>query len=346
MLAATLLGADRAREPSRPVDTAREALDRVLELGPGDPAVLESLADIRAQMGQRPLDARTRVLYAALLLEMASGHDDCKAAAFHAGRSSELAPVTVWVIRAATLVLTRCGETDGASSLIRDMFGYEPESAADLLIAAEPFLDRARVERAVPPSPAAWLAWSRQLRAEGRSEEADRWADEAHRRWPENLDTLHDVTSRAALRGDWARLALLLPPDRALPEKREWAILFAYRARTRAEARDFDGARADVELAMSLSGSSGGVLLHVGDALEAMGDTDGARRAWRRGLFESSAKQESTRLRARLLTRVARLEDLHGEPAAALRAWRDVLELQPDHAEALRRVGELDVLGR
>jgi len=72
-LVGTLLGADRSREPTRPVDTAREALFRVLDRGPTDPGVRELLGELRLQIGQRPLDARTRALYSALLLEMAMG---------------------------------------------------------------------------------------------------------------------------------------------------------------------------------------------------------------------------------------------------------------------------------
>ena len=42
-----------------------------------------------------------------------------------------------------------------------------------------------------------------------------------------------------------------------------------------------------------------------------------------------------------LLSRLARLEDEYGRPAAALRHWKALLELDPDHVEARRRVDDL-----
>jgi len=345
LLAATVLGADRARSVSRLQETARETLFRILERGPGDPEVLASLEGIRSDMGLRPLDAFLRVVYAALLVEMSSGGADCGAATFHAGRASELAPVTVPVVGPASMVLVRCGEESRGLGLIREMFGYEPESAARLLTTLGPFMDPERAEDTVPPEPEAWLAWSRELREQGRAQESESWALEAHRRWPGHLETLQELATRAASRNDWVALGSLLPLHGELPERRETAILYAYRARVRAEAGDTTGARRDVETATRLSEHSA-VLLQAGDALLVSGDSEGARRAWRRALFEmSSESDDSPRARARVLVRLARLEDTDGEPADALRAWREVLTQEPGNAEARKHVGELDVLG-
>ena len=190
------------------------------------------------------------------------------------------------------------------------------------------------------------MAWSRELRARGRAAESERWANHAYRRWPENLEAMHDVASRAVSDRDWIRLGMILPPDGDLPESRDAAVLYAYRARARAEAGDVAGARRDTEKAVALSERSSPVWLHAGDALLAAGAGDAARRAWRRALFELSPKDESTRIRARLLIRLARLEDAFGQPAAALRAWRDVLDEEPANSEAGHRVDELAVPGR
>jgi hypothetical protein len=38
---------------------------------------------------------------------------------------------------------------------------------------------------------------------------------------------------------------------------------------------------------------------------------------------------------------MARYEDDHGKPAAALRAWKAVLEEDPEHPEAQRRIADL-----
>jgi len=45
--------------------------------------------------------------------------------------------------------------------------------------------------------------------------------------------------------------------------------------------------------------------------------------------------------RRNLLTRLARLEDEHGRASAALRLWQAILELDPSHPEATRRVRAL-----
>jgi tetratricopeptide (TPR) repeat protein len=346
LVAGTLLGADRARSPSRLQASAQETLFRILERGPHDSEVLAALRNIRSEMGRRPLDAFARVVYAALVLEMSSGNSYCEVATFHARRASELAPVTVPVVAPASIVLTRCGEEDRGLSLVREMFGYAPESAAELLTNLGPFVDAERAREAVPAEPEAWLAWLRELREQGRAEESDRWALESHRRWPDHLETLQDLAARAASRSDWIALGRLLPLDLEIPERRETAILYAYRARARAEAGDVAGAHSDADKAAHLCVRHSAVLMHAGDALLVAGDADAARRLWRRALFELPAdSDDSPRSRARLLVRLARLEDADGEPATALRAWRDVLTYEPGNAEAIRRVGELDVLG-
>jgi len=340
-LAGSLLGADRARAPSRPVDMAREALFRVLDHGPNDPGVLELLRSLRIQIGQRPLDARTRALYSALLLEMSMGPQDGPAPAFHAARAAELAPVTVPVVRAAALVLARSGRPDAAGRIVAEMFGYDAESAAGLLSTLETFLDPDRIQQAIPADPVAWLAWSRELADRGRTDDADDWLSGAYRTWPDHPGVLQRFAARAVSQRDWSTLARALPAGGEIPDGDETALLLAYRARARAEAGDAGGAREDADAAVARSGDSPTVLLHAGDALLAAGDPSGARRLWSRALFGIAPRSGPGTERLRLLVRIARFEDDHGKPAGALRAWKAVLEEEPEHPEALRRVADL-----
>jgi tetratricopeptide (TPR) repeat protein len=133
----------------------------------------------------------------------------------------------------------------------------------------------------------------------------------------------------------------VLPFEEELPESRDAAMLFAFRARARAEAGDADGAHDDAEKAASLSGHATLALLHAGDALLAAGDPGGARRFWSRALFGISPRSEGGAARIQLLVRMARLEDDYGKPSAALRAWKAVLEEDPENAWAERRVSDL-----
>jgi tetratricopeptide (TPR) repeat protein len=115
--------------------------------------------------------------------------------------------------------------------------------------------------------------------------------------------------------------------------------LFTYRAQLKSRNGDVDGARADVETALRLGGETHSALLLAGDALNALGDYAQARRRWRGALY--ALPQEETAVRKALLVRLAGLEERHGEPAAALRLWRSVLALDPDHEEASRRIDRL-----
>jgi tetratricopeptide (TPR) repeat protein len=75
-----------------------------------------------------------------------------------------------------------------------------------------------------------------------------------------------------------------------------------------------------------------------------MGDVTRARKEWNRALHDLDPGQVSAR--RPLLLRLARLEDLHGRPGAALRLWQAVLEIDPDHAEARRRIDDLSGFNR
>lgn len=345
-LLATGLGADRARRPFRGGEMAQRALDSAFREGREAPEIRETIRALRTEVGRRPLDARTRVLYASVLLEFASDESEAAAAAFHARQASEVAPVTVPVVRQAALVLARSGDRERAIALTKAMFGYDPEAAAALLATLEPFVQDEGVARALPDDPAAWLAWIGKLRGFDRAEEASAMQEEASRRWPQDSAVLERSAWDAVNLADWKRVEVLLPPERPVPRAPAAPRLWAYRARMLAATGRPDRAKADVREAERLAQGDAWVLLQAGIALEAAGDPAGGRRLWDRALHSLPAVEGWLWLRVELLTRIARQEDREGRPVDALRAWRDVLRLAPEHDEAQRRVDDLTGFNR
>jgi tetratricopeptide (TPR) repeat protein len=285
-------------------------------------------------------------VYAGLLLEYAATEAEGQAAAFHAARAAEFAPVTVPVVRGAALVLARTGKREEALALVRAMFVYEPREAAALLGRMRPVIDEDGIERALPREPAAWLAWITQLRASGDQAEADARLEQARESWPESWTVLLAATQRALGRGDWERVRSLLSPDLSIPPDPGRSILLAYRARARADSGDFQGARADARAALSGPGADPATAYNAGLALEAAGEGTEARGVWERALYALERARGDRHLQAALLASLARLEDRHGRPADALRLWRSVLEIEPRHEEARRRVDDLTNFGR
>lgn len=338
-LLATVGGADEARRsiPSRRL--AESAVQRSLEMGNEDPQVRGSLLRLRRSLSRRPLDCRTRVVYASLLLGLSRSLTDTRAAAFHAGLAAELAPVTVPVVRTAALVLARSRELDGALDWIRFTFGHDPAAAAELLAEVEPLLFDSQLDRGLDETPQAWLAWSEQLRRDDRDDEADLRLRRSHERWPDHLPTLQRLAARAAADDDRAALEALFPPGRDLPAEAAAAPLLAYRARLRGMQGDASGAREDIDRALALGEGRDGLRILAGDAYAALGDDDAAKRIWNLELHGLRSPAVDTRVG--LLARLARLEDRHGQAAAALRLWRSVLELNPEHPAAQKRVDEL-----
>ncbi len=182
------------------------------------------------------------------------------------------------------------------------------------------------------------MAWSGQLLRDGRSEEARAWLVETHERWPDYLPARARLAHRAYSRQDWQSLAALLPAAETLPADPAAAQLLIWRAHLKASQQDESGARADVETALQLW-ESRSIRTLAGDLYQTLGDVARARREWNRALHRTPADQ--TDARRGLLRRLARLEDVHGRPAAALRLWEALLELDPEHIEARRRVDDL-----
>jgi tetratricopeptide (TPR) repeat protein len=219
------------------------------------------------------------------------------------------------------------------------MFLFDETAAAKLLATLEPRLIDAEIARALPERPEAWLAWDTRLRQDGRGQTADGWLERAHLRWPNHLPTRERMAARAASRQEWEALDALFPPRHFVPEEPANALLIAYRARARALRGEREGARDDAELALRLNGADARLQIVVGDVYASLEDVEGARRLWNRALFMPLARQEA--VRREVLLRLARLEARHGPPATALRLWRSILEIDPRHPEAGRRVEEL-----
>jgi tetratricopeptide (TPR) repeat protein len=336
---ATALHADRARGGADPRPTAEAALQASLERGNEAPEVRSALVELRRGIERRPLDARSRVAYAGLVLGMSTEDGHRQLAAFHARRAVELAPVTVPIVRAAALVAAQAGEAERSVEWIRRMFGYDPASAADLLALIEATALGLPVEAALPDSVEAWLAWARKLRRDGRLEQAQRWIERAQLRWPDDLQALAERGALLAQRQDWTALAELLPPRWEPPDSPVAAMPLLQRARLALSQGDPEGARADLERALRLHPGAWDVALQAGQLFDGLGDPARARTLWHGALHGLDPSERDAR-RA-ILIQLARLEDRDGRAGTALRLWRSVLELDPRHAEAGRRIHEL-----
>jgi tetratricopeptide (TPR) repeat protein len=340
-VAATLLGADAARAPADSLARASAILERALREGPRSASVLRDVRELRARLGARPLDGRTRVAYASFLLELAEADDDLPAATFHARRAAAMAPVTVPVVRAASLVLARANAPAEALSLAREMFAYDPDDAAALLALIEPDVGEGSAANGVPDSPEAWIAWPRRLSRSGREDEARVWTERGLGRWPRHPGLLESAASRAASRGDWDAVLALLPPEEPIPDSASAAVLLAYRAQGRARRGDAAGAVDDARRATRLAAGNSWRLSLAGDAFLAAGALDEAGARWREALYRVRAGEDGNPMRVSLLGRLARLEERRHREGDALRAWRAVLKIEPGNDEARRRVAAL-----
>ncbi len=332
------VGADEARRPLPARTLAEAAVERALEQGNRDPQVRETLVLLRRALGRRPLDSRTRVAYASLLLSVTQHIDDTLAAASHAALAARLSPVTVPVVKIAAIVLARSRSRDDAAELVRAMFAYDPGAAAELLSRLESLLYAAQLERGLPDDPDAWLAWSRQLRIDRRAAESRQWIERTYRRWPDHLLAWQRMAELAARLGDQP-LVELFTRGRPVPETAAAAPVLMYRARAKAIRDDMEGAEHDIALGIELDPDSTLVRILAGQAYESFGAIDEARRSWNRALFMLPRSDTASRRRALVL--LARLETRYGEPARALHLWESLLEIDSGNEEAKRNVAEL-----
>lgn len=336
---ATLSGADAGRAPFDAAALAEFALARSLATG-DDAPVREALGALNARLTRTPLDAASRTVAASLMAETADTGAGRTKAAEQALAASRLVATDAGVAHGAARVLARCGRPELALQEVARIFGYAPDQGAAALADIEPFAPADRFEDGLPPTPAAWLAWSERLEMNGRQDEADARLAALLARWPGDLDALRVAAGAAASRDRTADLVRLVPPSLVLPDSESAAALHAYRARVKALSGDAAGARADAIHAVWLSRGDPWVLALAGDA-EVAHDPALARDHWNRALYRLLGN-EATRDGARWIrARLARLDEREGKGSDALRAWRAILAEHADDPEARRRVAEL-----
>ena len=306
--------------------------------GNRSPEVLDDLRLLRAELGRRPLDSKGRVQYAALLLSMTRTLDDTRAAVFHAKVASDLAPVTLPVVELAALILARSGESGAAIARVRDIFEFDPNAGANLLLRLEDGLGDRNPTEGVADTPAAWCAWARALSRSGRGEESTALLNDAATHWPDDLE-LNVALARVAMRAaDWDELERWAARE-TIPAEGRGLELLAYRARLNVERDRREDAERDLDTLLAAATRKPRLLILAGDVQWRMGSTEPARQTWNRALFGVPPERE--RLRIEILVRLADLEETDGRAGVALRHWRSVLKIDPSHPRARARVGAL-----
>lgn len=335
---AVAFGLDRARPD--PDAVLRDAWEGVRAQPPEGPILTATRARalrLRRLVGTWPTEAKRRVAYAAILYGGARGADDRAAAAFHAAAAARLAPSTAPVQSGAAVLLAGSGDLEGGLRCVRRLFGFAPKDAARTLLQLEPLLDDAALTRALPDRPAAHLAWSALLAAEGEKAAADRGLDHAWARWPEDLAVLRAAVLRDRNRGDWAAAAAKLAGRDLAPD------LLALRARARAESGSKEAARRDLDAVLARDPHQVDVLQLCGDAAFALAEVPRARALFEAALYRLPAEAPAPD-RIRLLRRLAAAEERLGHAGAALRLWREILALDGRDEAAGARVAALSGL--
>lgn len=336
---ATVCGADADRRRFEPARLAESGLARTLATGDPEPA-REARAVLEARLRRNPLDTASRTIAASLLVETATTEAQREAAVAQALAAVRLTPGDASVAHRVARMLARCGRTDLALQETAKLFAYAPQAAASTLADVEPFVAVDRLEDALPPLPAAWLAWSAKLRADRRVQEADERLAALLARWPGDLEARRVAASIAAGRDRIDELLRLVPPSLALPETPKAAALYAYRAKSKTVEGDATGAHADAALAIALSDDDPWVLALAGDAFAGT-EPKIARTYWTRALHLLTEKPGTRGPAISLRYRLARLDDREGRAGDALREWRTILAERPEDVEAKRRVAAL-----
>jgi tetratricopeptide (TPR) repeat protein len=310
-------------------------VDLALQEGFRDPGATEPMRRLRRHVLEHPLDGRARAAYAAGIMALAPGLEVRSAAAFHARTAARAAPVTVPVVRQAALILAGSGAKDEAVRWNRHLFEFAPAEAAGLLRELEGGLTDSDVLLAVGERPEAATAWGRDLLERGRRSDAESWFRAAVERDPASLDARTLLATMRAARSDWAGVRELL--EAPIPDEPRTARLRAVAGRAyAAEGRRTEAAR-EVARALDLAPEDADVLAEVAEAEISLGRIEVARNLLR----TASHLARADRQRLGILVRIARLEDESGRPAEALRAWRRVLEADPENREARRRLEAL-----
>jgi tetratricopeptide (TPR) repeat protein len=263
------------------------------------------------------------------------------AAAFHALRSAEFAPVTVPVVRRAAFVLVEAGRYTEALAIVREMFAFDAESASDVLSTIRPFVADDRLREGLPDSPEAWLAWSERSFRDGDTERSVSILEEAFARWPDRTDVLTALCRSRVRSGDVSGIVELLD-GRTVARGADTALLRVFVAQSLARQSAGSRSRAELEAAYEDAPNDLDVLRHGGDVWDDLDEPDIARRWWNRGRYLVPASNPKGRLQ--FVVRTAMMEDRRGRQLEALRAWRAVLDLDPENDFARARIRELGYL--
>ncbi len=337
-LLATWRGADRWRSPLDARSHVQETLALALAKGNRSPEVLDDLRLLRTELGLRPLDSKSRVQYAALLLAMTRSLDDTRAASFHAALAADLAPVTLPVVELAALILARSGDTGEALIRVREIFEFDADAGADLLLRLEDSLPPRRLNEALANTSTAWLAWARALVASGRPDASISLLQEAAERWPGDFEIDLALARLAGNREDWDALERWTAREE-IPAEGRGLELLALRARVHVERGRNAEAENDLRTVQAAADGAPHLLILIGDVQLCLGKAELARGSWNQALFQTDSANKPRRIA--LLVRLADLEETDGRASVALRHWRSVIDLDPEHPRARRRVAEL-----
>ena len=331
---------EAARRPPDFSATAESVIQFAAEGKYDDSETQQRLRALQASLAERPLDAKGRSLYAVALLGVSQVRFfDTAAAKFHARLAARTAPVTVSVLSRSSRVLALAGELDEGLALNREMFGFDPDKASELLLRIAPWAASDFLRQVTPETPEAWLAMARALSANDRQDTADDWDRDGLARWPGELSFLRRNLTLASRTDDWATVEQLLEAAGDLPRQPEAALVFTYRGSLRAHQARADEALRDLESGLQLAPRQRSVRILSGDAYARLGEEKLARRHWKWALFDTP--QEATAARVRLVARLARSETRDGDVIRAIQHWRTVTELMPEHAEARESLRDL-----
>ncbi len=115
--------------------------------------------------------------------------------------------------------------------------------------------------------------------------------------------------------------------------------MLALRARVHVERGRNAEAENDLRTVQAAADGAPHLLILIGDVQLCLGKAELARGSWNQALFQTDSANKPRRIA--LLVRLADLEETDGRASVALRHWRSVIDLDPEHPRARRRVAEL-----
>jgi len=247
-------------------------------------------------------------------------------------------------LRLGTLLL-EMGRTREALSFFRRAVELEPAFARPAIATLRDHGQRALDIVAVLPSTSRVLvALDRAFREDGDEPEFIRIVESGIRRDELALEpSLLAAYADACLRSKQPdRLeATLERMGQAAVDEIEAARL-RHRGRARLERGDLDGALEDLGRARELDPDAWIITVDEGAAYEKARRYAAAIEAYRQALLTMARGSASQPARAKVYSRIGRVEQLHGRPSRAYDAFRMALQLDPDDAAATRALASME----